>query len=278
MGLIRGGAFVIVSVILFLSLLVGGIFLTLSMSLDYEVVKVDLGVTINELVQNQFDLSSSIRGKLPLMEIYCQNNSEYVFNEEGYTFTIPCEVVANGTEAIVEQGVADLIEDAYYAEYDCGFWDCFEKTDKPFFFVSEHAKDYWKSKFNWSLLIMLVCFGLMLLVAEVRSNAFIVAGGVGIVGAFILKWSSGFLLKFALSPIVNALGAEISLDAFNFLLVKLGFVFLLLLIMGIILIAFGIGFRVWLYFSGRSTKVSKADVGEIVEKKVNEAAGKSEKK
>ena len=277
MAIIRGGLFVIVSVVFFLALIAGGMFLTLSMSLDYEVVQPELEITINELISEDMDLDSVVREKLPIMEIYCENNSDYVFKEGEFTFSIPCEAVANGTEAIVAEGISGLIDKYYHDDYACGFWDCFEKTDKPFFFVSEHAKDYWKSKFNWSLLVMLVCLGLMFLVAEVRTNALIVAGGIGIVGAFILKYLTGVLFKFALSPIVGSLGVEVSLEAFNFLLVKLGFVFLLILIVGIILIAFGIGFRIWLYFSGRSSKTSKKDVEEIVEKKVKEKLGGEKK-
>ena len=94
----------------------------------------------------------------PAMELYCQNNSEFVFREDtsGYTFSIPCDIVAQGSEAIVDYGVNSLIEQVYYEDYDCEFWDCIGKTSSPLFLISEKAKNYWNSKFYLALMASVV--------------------------------------------------------------------------------------------------------------------------
>ncbi|MBA7707240.1 hypothetical protein ES703_116109 [subsurface metagenome] len=164
MGAIRGVLLVFVSVLLFLVLLVGNTFLTLSLSLNYNNVKPELVSTIGIFVGDgmsfiieetvgkkvesiEDDLSDEINKNLEIMEEYCQNNSDYVFSYEGNTFVIPCSVVSQGSEAIIEEGITNIVDDFYYAEYNCGFWDCFEKTGSPFFLISQKAKNYWNSKF-----------------------------------------------------------------------------------------------------------------------------------
>ena len=53
MGVIRGGLLVIVSVLLFVSLLAGNLFLTMSWSLDYDNVKTELVSVVKELVEEE---------------------------------------------------------------------------------------------------------------------------------------------------------------------------------------------------------------------------------
>src|SRR3989339_535736 len=160
MGFIRSILLIGVSILLFLSLFIGNIFLTLSWSLEYETVKPQMITLVEDLANNELGLFESVNKDFYLMTTYCQNNSEYVFAQEGYTFVIPCENILLGPEEVIKYGIANLVTQMYYEEYDCNFWECVKLADKPFVLVSEKAKDYWKSKFY---LILMITIGLIIL-------------------------------------------------------------------------------------------------------------------
>src|SRR3989344_9484351 len=151
MGLIRGGLFVIASVLLFIALLVGNLFLTLNKSLEYENIQEKLPSLIRSYAEEQFRLTATINREFPTINAYCQNNSEYVFNEYGRTFIVPCGIVSQGPELIVENEINRFVEETYYKDYNCNFWNCFKETEIPFFLVSEKAKNYWNEKFYFTL-------------------------------------------------------------------------------------------------------------------------------
>ncbi len=148
MGAIRGVLLVFVCILLFISFLSLGTFATLNKSLDYEIVQPQIKPLIKNIIFEEVNFSE-INNYEEILQTDCVNESEYVFEDEenNKTFVIPCEVIANGTEAILDYQIDLLIEENYYAEYDCKFWDFFKKTGSPLFLVSQHAKDHWSSKF-----------------------------------------------------------------------------------------------------------------------------------
>ena len=111
MGVFRGGLLVVVSIILFLTLLLGNVLLVLSMSLQYDNVR-DALVPFaqgfvedkSNLIMEDFNLTEEMEEAREVMQEYCQNNTEYVFSEEGYTFELPCELVNETPETFFEAG------------------------------------------------------------------------------------------------------------------------------------------------------------------------------
>ena len=69
---------------------------------------------------------------------------------------ISCEVILQGTVVVLEYSINSLMDEAYYQEYDCTFWDCMGKGKSPFFFISKQAKDYWHGKFYFALITLIV--------------------------------------------------------------------------------------------------------------------------
>src|SRR3989344_4835967 len=125
MGFIRGVGLVVICILLFLSLLLTGVFATLSLSLDYENVKVQTSETIKEIVNEKYD-QKIIDNYENISKNYCANNSEYVFKDvkTNRTFLIPCEVILEGPDAIIENQVETFAQEKYYKEYDCKFLNC----------------------------------------------------------------------------------------------------------------------------------------------------------
>tara|TARA_Y100000034_G_scaffold41320_2_gene50841 strand:+ start:2497 stop:3291 length:795 start_codon:yes stop_codon:yes gene_type:complete len=260
MGFFKGGLLFIVSIVLLFSFLAGNIFLTLNMSLDYKILQSEFTPVIKDVAEKEFSISSVIVDEqFFLMELYCQNNSEYVFSESGYVFEIPCDVVIKGSDAVIEEGINGLLEDIYYKDYECNFWNCLDKSEVPYFLVSEKAKEYWKSKFYLSLLVSVVLVILIFFLVEQKYNLFTLTGSLLII-------SSLPLIKLErLSSFINYRYVS------DFLIVffsKSYNVFLISFILGIIILGVGIGLRFYMPNSIKK-KFSKSDVKKIVKEEIS---------
>jgi hypothetical protein len=141
MGAIRGLLLVLIATLLFFSIFLSSLFWVLSSSLTYDNVQRESTAIGKELLTT-LNITSEIKLIYPLIQLYCQNNSNYVFNAEGYTFDISCASVANGEDAVVEEGIKDFISNIYYTTYNCNFLDCASKSPVPLFLVSEKAYNY----------------------------------------------------------------------------------------------------------------------------------------
>lgn len=276
MGAIRGVLLVIVSVLFFILLLVGNILLILSLSLQYDNVQAELASSIKDVVAKGINVEEVMEKSYPLMKLYCQNNSEFVFRDDGsgYTFTIPCDVIAQGFEAIVDYGINSLVENFYYEDYDCEFWDCIEKTGSPLFLVSEKAKNYWNSKFYLALMASIVLIVLIFFLVEKKSNLFVIVGSLLIISA---------LPFMKLDWVLSFISDKPFLELLTIFFTKVHTVFLISIISGIVVLSigillklFGVGFTISNIFSRfqkkdvkKDKRISKDEVERIVGKEVS---------
>lgn len=270
MSFIRGGLLVTVSVVLFLLFFLGNIFLTLSFSLGYDNVHLEF-VSVTQDIVDEIDLPGVVEEKLASMESHCQNNSEFVFSEGGNTFVIPCDVISQGSDAIIASGVESIVKDAYYEDYDCGFWDCFEKTGSPSFLVSEKARTYWNTKFYISLLIAVVLVVLMFFLIEKKTSLPFVVGSLLVVSSLpFMKLDS--LIGILINPTLAMAGfSDMPSNLFSIFSVffsKAHSVFLIMFIIGaaillggVILKLFKIGFKISALFSKKSVKEKSNKTG-----------------
>jgi len=229
MGFIRGSLLIIVSILLFLSFLLGNAFLTLNLSLDYENVQPKLVSAIKDVIEKEINLVGEIEEEFGFMESYCQNNSKFVFSYSEYSFEIPCEVVAEGLEAVVDYQINAFVEEVYYEDYECDFWDCIKETEYPFFLVSAKAKNYWGEKFYFSLIAAVIFIALTFFLVEHKTNSPILVGSLLAISAlpFIkLDWILSFMNKYILGFL-------------TIFFTKAHTVFLISLISGVVI--FGIG-------------------------------------
>ena len=279
MGLIRGGLLAVVGVLLFLSLFAGNIFLTLTWSLEYETIKPELASVVKDIIAEQgLNLDEIMEEYSDEMKAYCENNSEYVFSEQGHVFVFSCDNMLQGPEEMIEQGIDDLIDEYYHKEYDCEFWDCLRQADdgQPFVLISEKARDYWKSKFYLTLMISTLLLITMFFLVEGKHKLFIIAGTSLIITSLPfmkLSWifsliSSGYL-DFV---------ASFFTKAYN--------VFLINFIIGLAVLGAGIGLKFWSvgfklseFFSKKDEvnkikSVEKKEVKEIVREEVKKSKEK----
>ena len=281
MGLFRSGLFVIASVLLFVAFLTANVFLTLNKSLEYEIVKPELVSVIKDIFEDKINLSGVIDENFEYMQLYCKNNSEFVFNEQGHTFAIPCSVISHGSDAVIEYGASSLVDEFYYKDYNCNFWDCFGKTEIPFFLVSKKAKDYWENKFYFLMLVSFILIILMFFLVERKANLFVVTGSLLAVSALLFIKLDWILFFISDKPLLQFFTIFFT-KAYNVFLISF-ITGLIILALGILLKFFGIGFKISEFFSRFQKKdikekigerISKKEIKEIVKKEVSESKKK----
>lgn len=269
MGVIRGGLLVIAGVLLFVSFLAGNAFLTLNSSLEYENVRPELISAVNDIAEDEIGLTKEVENRFEFMKVYCQNYSEFVFSEGEYTFNIPCETIYQGPTAIINKGVGDLVETIYYQDYDCEFFlDCSKKSTYPFFLISKKAKDYWKEKFYFSLIAMIILIISMLILMENRLNLPVIVGSILMISSLPfmkLNWALSFFNISFLQFLTIFFSKSYDIFLISFISG------LVILVIGIILKFFKAGFKInefflWLDKKRKEKDLSKDKKGEVISK------------
>jgi len=241
MGVIRGGALVIVSVLLFVVFLAGNVLWTLDKSLDYDTLKPELASVVKEIISDQMNVSEVVEEEFGTMESYCLNNSEYVFSEEesDRVFVLPCDVVAQGSDAVVEHAIGDLAEEVYAGQTEGAEFD----------FVS--MKNSVNSYFYIALIVALVLAVLVFFLAEVKSNSFIIAGSLLIISSLPFAKIEKFfsLIPFDLAEHFAVFFSQ----AYSVFLTSL-ITGLVVLAVGIVMKFFGIGFKMFGFMNKLKSK------------------------
>lgn len=282
MGFIRGALLVVACVALFILLFVGNILLTVSSSLKYENVKPELVSFLGDVLEEQFSIEEKLNQLLPAIELYCQVNQQYLFNYGGYTFTIPCNVAMEGSDALIESGVNALVDQYYYADYECDFWNCFGEEDVPLFLVSEKAQDYWQSKFYLVFFFSIALALLVFFLVQKKINFFFLVGALTIVSSLPLIKLEKIAPLFANAPGEMAdYVPKIILMFFNqaqSVFIKVLIIGVMLVIIGIVLKLFHIGFIISNFFEKiKPQKFGKSKTKKVVNKEKNMKSIKKDK-
>ena len=271
MGFIRGALGVFVSISLFIVFFVGGVFLTVTLSLQYENVHDTLAPIIQNTLGEEIgvDISSEIEKEIGSMEIQCEDYPEgYVFSEGGYTITLSCDTLTQGVDAIIASGVDSLIEAAYYKEYTCSFWKCFEEEEIPLFLISEYAKDYWRAKFYLALGIAIGLMVGLFFLFDKKQNAFIVPG-ILLIAAAVPFLKIGALVSLSGDRVIFELLSIFFSKAKSVFRISL-FTGIGLILVGFIFKLFLVGFKISKLFHRDESKEVKEQIKEQVKKQVKE--------
>jgi len=275
MGLIRGGLLTFGCILLFLSLFAMNTFWTISMSLDYDVIKPELVSVVGEIIRNQTSVASDMDNAIGGMLIICLNNTEVVQEFGGEVYTFPCETVNQGSEAIITYAISSLVEKKYYQEYNCSFWEC--SYTPPYHFVSAKAQSYWNGWFYTSLILSLIFAAMLFFLVENKHNFPFVIGGLVIIS----------VLPFAkVSWLLSLLGHWEFLQFFALFFSKSYNVFVTMLIIGIVSLGIGVvlkflgigEFITGLFGKNKSGKVSVDEEEEDSEEDEEAEERKTKKK
>lgn len=264
MGIIRGGVLAIVSVLLLVAFFAAMLFLTMSWSLNYTNVQTELGSTIKTQLNDKLDVFGEVSTTYPEMQAHCETYDDYVFRFEERQVVIPCATILLGKEEVINSTIDAFIKDVYFQEYFCDFWDCFETETIPFFLVSAKAQSYWYARFNSTLLVIALLAIAGFLLAERKSNFFILTSALIVLAS----------LPFAKLDWLISLSGQTAEGLLNVFFSKGYAVFIrgaiigaILLIIGLILKLFRIGFKISTIFQ-KEEKLGKEDVKAIVKEEV----------
>jgi len=227
MSFIRGAVITLFGIVLTICILLMNVSITFASSLDYDDLKPALDNSANGVIDSIVDFEEVFGEEL---NNYCNIDSQYIFNYGNESFAIPCEVIEEGEDSIAIYIQNNFIEQIYYADYDCKFWECVKESEVPFVLISDKARVYWAGKAILLAIMSLVLFGLIFLVAENRPSKFISFG------ILLALCSLPFKNMNWISKIVPAQVAPL----FSLFSQKAHTVFVIMLIISIILALIGI--------------------------------------
>lgn len=267
MGFIRGILITFFSIILLIFLFLMNFSLTVSLSLNHDTLQPALkssAITIlRDFLGNQSIFSETDQAYI---QNYCIINKEYKLDYENYNFTFPCEIIEQGTDSIISYGAENFVDQIYYTEYNCEFWQCVKdsiaNSSIPFVLFSEKAREYWNQKFILLAALSFVIFALIFLISKKRSTTFIVTGILLIISALPFR-KLDWALKF-----INKRFSSI----FSVFFTKAHLVFIIILIIGLALIVAGIlckmfGWKMKFHKDEEDSKDKKEEIQKKQKKK-----------
>jgi hypothetical protein len=241
MGAIRGFFLVIVSVLLLLTLFSSVLLLTLSTSLKYDNLQKESKEIVKGFLANNMDINSTIDKAYPFIQVYCQTNSEYVFNSGGYTITVPCSSALEGKTALIDSGVDSLIKGVYYKEYDCEFIKCIQGGN-PLVLISKKSYDFFGNIFKISLAVILLLLVLTFFLIQNKTNLFVLTGILLIISSLPFLKLDGITNLIPDKTVSQIVGLFFS-GAYS-TSIKMIIIGAVVLVIGIILKIFKIGFSI----------------------------------
>jgi hypothetical protein len=273
MGFIRGTAITFFSIVLLISLFLMNFSLIVSWSLEHDTLQPALKISANDFLKDSLNVNSMLGGETKsIMQSYCLVNSEYSFTYGTYKITIPCNVIKEGSDSIINYSLDSLIDTIYYAKYNCEFWKCVKDSSAnsslPFVLFSEKAMDYWRNNFILLAAISIVLFALIFLLSTKKPITVIIAGILIILSALPFR-KLGWALHF--------IPAKFS-GIFSVFFTKSYSVFIIMTIIGFIFIGIGLAFKFFglsmnfANFLSRDSgkeEISKSEVREIVDEEIS---------
>lgn len=103
MRILKEGAFIILTIGLFLSLLLTNVFFSISWSVSYDEVHGELLQANSEILEDDYDLSNLIEKTKEEIKDHCLPHSEYEFELRGIKNNLSCEKIIAGEEITVEE-------------------------------------------------------------------------------------------------------------------------------------------------------------------------------
>jgi hypothetical protein len=260
MAWIRGFFTVVVAVLIFFSVLSLNLFGILSSSLTYENVYEESSIIFEDVLQD-LNVSSIIEKRYPAIVEFCENNSEFVFGEEGYVFEIPCDSVIQGTDAVLQEGVKSVINKIYYGNYSEKVTDYLdEPQEAPLFLISEKAHNFTSKIFYYSILLFIFLIVALFFLVNNKSNTFLLPG------IFMVVIS---LLFFKINSFFSHLSDGILFQFLGIFFSRSFPVSMRLLIIGILLIAIAIVFKVFKVGFWVSSLIEKFKEKKNISKNIN---------
>jgi hypothetical protein len=272
MSFIRTSMSVIISTILLISLILLSVFSVLQWSSNYNVLKPTLIAYSKNLLGEGNPLKFDMSESYSVLQEHCVTHTNYILNEGSIHLEIPCEIINQGMDSVIDYGVDNALQSVYYKNYSCKFLNCIQQENNPLVFVSEKTHLFMKSAFYILLLISGVLFLFLFLLVKRKSNSFLIIGILMVLVSLIIRSMDFFLALISKPFLKNVIGLFFS---------KSHAVFLIFLIIGIASIFVGIlikALKLEIKIAERFSKRNKNEKINIDEDKVRKIVKEEMKK
>ena len=147
MGLVKGTLMFLLTSLLLISLTFGNLALTLSLSIGQDNFQNEFVKNIASVIAEETQGNEEFEFGLENAKQVCLNNTEFKVNVNGTDVSIPCERVQEGSQAVIEESIKDLVFEQESKSVKCDNpINCFIKYKDILF--SEEAKNYFVSVFR----------------------------------------------------------------------------------------------------------------------------------
>jgi len=200
MGLIKGGLITFISILLFITLLSSNVLFTMSNSLEADTFKSEV-VSVFKESSLYPELEEGVLDNIPDMQQHCINSSSYDYYDEEReeVFEVPCAVVNEGSEAVLDYVIEEYVESIYMEE---------ESSEESESFSVEGIR---KGLNKWFWITLFVSLGLILIqffiLDDKRRLPFLVGGLIVIASLplLVIDWLVGFIGVFEFSEFLPLL-------------------------------------------------------------------------
>lgn len=266
MGLIRGALAVLASTVFFFAVLSSAIFFTIGNSLDYETVEEKV-IDFSGQLMGGINLLQEIDNHLDDAEDFCRTSTQdYKLSYQNYSFRFSCNDLNKSVSEILNKTVKNFVADSYYEEYNCKFWDCFEKYPITFL-VSEKSQAYWYKLLYFALTAVLISAIALFFLIHKKSHLPFLAGALIILASLVVLGISKLLAALSSDILSEIIGVFFSKSAFVF--IRMMIIAGIVLFVGLFIEFYRVGFKVYNLFSKMeaAAKVDKLSKEKTKDKK-----------
>jgi len=264
MGLISKVITLLFSFLLFISLILEALSFKVYSSLEYNEVERNAAPFVENFLRESLKESPSTTDRILDSVLNMGWVQKIPFTDtlkQALTEKLKSKEIDNVS---LQQETQEFIQEMYYAEYDCGYWNCFSASEVPFFLISQKSQNYWYRNFKYLGIASLVLMAILFLLVSKKRNFFVLLGILSLLSSLPF-WG----IKKIVAVFFNAQILEFA----NILLSKSGYVAKLLTAWGVILIAlaiifglFGLGFKIFNWIDSIGVKLSKPKKKPLPEK------------
>lgn len=256
----------IFSFLLFISLVFGAIFFTVNLSLGYNEVQKNAAPFVEGFLRENITKQASTTDKI-LDAILSSELGQKIPFTDNLKQSLEEKMKSGELDNVsLQQETQEFIREMYYAEYSCGYWDCFSVSEIPLFLVSQKSQNYWYKNFRYLGIASLILMAILFLLVSKKRNFFVLIGILSLLASLPL-WGIKKLIAIFFNGQI--------LEFVNIFFSKSNYVATMMTAGGIILIAlaivfglFGLGFKIFSWIDGIKIKLPKSRKKIIQEKSV----------
>jgi hypothetical protein len=145
---------------------------------------------------NLNNLNSSLEKDFAYLNDSCSPHEYFIFpfSEEFGEYNLSCSSLEN-VSSLNEEVSKQFVNNFYYADYNCNFFNCFTNLENPLFIYSSSAKSYFNGKYYFFLTSSIILLILFIFSYGNVVWSLILSGIIVFVGTYISKYITKLIIS-----------------------------------------------------------------------------------